>query len=197
MYVLLAINPGTREMGWAVFCGETTPDQVVRLDEASTGMAQRGPGQGPGNGAAHPLWRIMETGVIVAHQRPRMLDVSQRIKAMETELDRMAKLWHPAEVACGKPYGLQLPDPQQRVEMLTDTLEAWAGTHLLSLHSYSFKKIRDAISGRGGGTREELTYAVMTRWGLLGEEKTTSEWSAIAVGDYHLGHVPKADEVLV
>ena len=46
MYVLLAINPGTREMGWAVFCGETTPDQVVRLDEASTGMAQRGPGQG-------------------------------------------------------------------------------------------------------------------------------------------------------
>ena len=56
----------------------------------------------------------------------------------------------------------------------------------MPFYPYSLREIRAAIIGRANSAREELAYAVMTRWGLLGEVKTTHEWNAIAVGDYHL-----------
>ena len=43
-----------------------------------------------------------------------------------------------------------------------------------------------ALSGRANASKDEMAYMIMTRWGLLGEGKSTHEWNAIAVGDYHL-----------
>lgn len=71
--------------------------------------------------------------------------------------------------------------------MLGRAMNLWARSHDLPLHSYPPREIRTSLIGRANAGKEELTYAVMTRWGLLGEEKTTQEWNAVAVGDYHLG----------
>jgi Holliday junction resolvasome RuvABC endonuclease subunit len=128
----------------------------------------------------------VETGVIVARDRARRLQVSQRIQAIRGELSRIAQEWGPHEVACGKPPALQLPFQRQGIEMLGTTLERWAEEFNLPLYCYLIREIRVATLGRASATREELAYAVMTRWGLLGMGKSSHEWCAIAVGDYHL-----------
>ena len=61
-----------------------------------------------------------------------------------------------------------------------------AREHKLRMCCYPHRDIRSALSGRPNAAKEELAYAVMTRWGLLGTGKSTYEWNAIAVGDYHL-----------
>ena len=71
--------------------------------------------------------------------------------------------------------------------MLGRTMGLWAQSHDLPLSFYHPREIRTSLIGRANAGKEELTYAVMTRWGLVGEEKTTHEWNAVAVGDYHLG----------
>lgn len=181
MVVLLAIEPSTRKMGWAIFSRE--PSQQVsdrpKYMEISNQQQENLP-------LPHHEWKLAKTGVIVAHDRPRRVEVWERIKAIEIELDRMAKTWHPEEVACGKPSHIQLPYQREGAEMLNSTLYEWARVHKLPLFSYPVREIRTAILGRGNGGKEELTYVVMTRWGLLGEGKSTHEWNAIAVGDYHL-----------
>ena len=186
MVVLLAIDPSTRELGWAVFSTEplrqtsegTTPKEMSIF--SSNGQQKNGM-------QLHPEWRLDETGIIIAHDRPRRVEVSERIKAIENELARMAEAYQLEEVACGKPSQLQLPYQREGVEMLDRTLCEWARARNLPLYSYPLREIRAAIVGRGNGAKEELAYAVMTRWGLLGEGKNTHEWNAIAVGDYHLG----------
>ena len=85
-----------------------------------------------------------------------------------------------------KPSVMQLPQQQAGVAMLSGALERWAQGHNLALNCYNLRDIRVAISGRANAAKDELAYGVMTRWGLLGEGKTTNEWNAIAVGDYHL-----------
>ena len=129
----------------------------------------------------------METGVIIAHHRAWRVEVAARIKAIESELDNMVRKWHPRDVAFGKPPPLQLPQQQQGIDMLSRALELWAQGHYLPLYCYPIREMKVAILGRPTAAKEELAYAAMTRWGLLGEGKTTHEWTAIAVGDYHLG----------
>ena len=72
------------------------------------------------------------------------------------------------------------------VDSPTDSLK-WSVTQVAScrlLHSGdSLAAANTAALGRSKSAKEELAYAVMTRWGLLGELKTTHEWNAIAVGD--------------
>ena len=99
----------------------------------------------------------------------------------------MANSWRPHVVACGKPSVTQLPRQQEGIEMLTHTLKRWAQQRGLPLHSYPLRDIRAALLGRANAAWEELAYAVMTRWGLVGESKSAHEWNAIAVGDYHVG----------
>ncbi len=186
MVVLLAIDPSTRELGWAVFSSEplrrdSEPTTLEEMSKFSSNGHQN-------NGIhPHPAWNLDETGIIIAHDRPRRVEVSERIKAIENELARMAEVYQFEEVACGKPSQLQLPYQREGVEMLDRTLYEWAQSCNLPLYSYSLREIRAAIVGRGNGGKEELAYAVMTRWGLLGEGKNTHEWNAVAVGDYHLG----------
>ena len=70
---------------------------------------------------------------------------------------------------------------------MVNALDRWSKGHGLPLYPYLIREIRTQLLGRSKSAKEELAYAVMTRWGLLGELKTTHEWNAIAVGDYHLG----------
>ncbi len=196
MVVLLAIDPSTHTAGWAVFLNEGPggPAEGGSPTSSSTAPSRDVPTSGQDSPAhrtascpAHSQWQLVETGVIVAYDRSHRPDIKHRIKAIEGELDKTAFRWQPNEVAYGKPPQLQLPHQQEGMELLKQSLEQWARHHNLPIHCYSVREIRCALVGRANGAKQELVYAVMTRWGLLGEGKTTPEWNAIAVGDYHLG----------
>ena len=186
MVVLLAIDPSTRETGWAIFTKEKSlavHDVAGWGEMSSSFQSSRDQGE---KVSAHPRWKLVQTGMIVPHSRPQRVLVEDRIKAIGVELDRMVETWGPQDVACGKPSFMQLPHQQEGAEMLHRALERWAREHGLPLYPYPIREIRVAILGRANPGREELAYTVMTRWGLLGEGKSTHEWNAIAVGDYHL-----------
>ena len=187
MFVLLAIDPSTRETGWAVFSSEAFHQGqrvTAKQGELSSPLSRVSQEESL---QADPQWKLKGTGVIVVHDRSRHVEVAARIKAIEEELDSMAETWNPHEVACGKPSLMHLAHQQAGVKMLVHALERWAEVRNLPLHSYTSREIRTAILGRCNAAREELVFAVMTRWDLLGKGKTTHEWNAIAVGDYHLG----------
>ena len=177
MAVIISIDPSTTVTGWAVFSHEPLEPEDAPRDGPPALTFPTSPIES---------WLLVETGIIIAHNRPKRVEVSERIQAINDELTRMVGEWGPIEVACGKPTALQLPYQQQGLEMLSVTLENWAAELGLSYHVYQIREVREALLGRANATKEELSYEVMNRWGLLGIGKSSHEWCAIAVGDYHL-----------
>ena len=184
MSVLLAIDPSTKEMGWAIFDGKAKP-RSVRSDNDAKKATPSGTGLAA-SGSCRTAWELVESGVIVAQSRAHPREVSERIEVIQHELDKIAKTWDPQDVACGKRSLIQLPAQQMWMDMLAQALEQWANMRKLALRCYNLKDIRASVVGRTNVAKEELNYAMMTRWGLLGQGKTTQEWNAIAVGDYHI-----------
>ena len=87
-------------------------------------------------------------------------------------------------VAHSQPSGIHWPVPA--LELLDAALLEWSGRHRLRLHAYTAQEVRTAVAGHPNASREELAYAVMASLGLIGRAKTTHEWEAIAVGQFHL-----------
>ena len=92
-------------------------------------------------------WDLLETGVIVAQQRPHRLEVAERIKTIEGALDKMTEKWHPRAVACGKASVMQLPHQREGAELLNGALERWAAARGLPLYCYPLKEIMSSIGG--------------------------------------------------
>jgi Holliday junction resolvasome RuvABC endonuclease subunit len=147
--VLLALDTGVRETGWAVFKD--------------------------GN--------IEATGFIKVSSRHR-IDAADRVKHLVKCLDDLVEQWDPATVACCQPTGIGWRVPA--LELLDSALADWSRRHWLGLYAYSAQEVRTAVAGHPNASRGDLGYAVMVRFGLIGHSKTTHEWEAIAVGDYHL-----------
>ena len=147
MVILIAIDPSTRETGWAIFSKEKSvrPNKTLMPGEVPSPRSPIHLGQSDRH---HTQWEILETGSILAHHRPQRVEVTARIKAIEAELDRMAARWQPKEVACGKPSLMQLPNQREGSEMLSRSLELWAQGHSLPIYSYPLRQIRAAILGR-------------------------------------------------
>jgi Holliday junction resolvasome RuvABC endonuclease subunit len=99
-------------------------------------------------------------------------------------LDELVARWQPGEVACCQPTGIGWRMPA--LDLLDAALARWSGRHRLCLFAYTAQEVRTAVAGHPNASRVDLGYAVMTRFGLIGQGKTTHEWEAIAVGDYHL-----------
>ena len=165
MAVLLVIDPSIRETGWAVFAKDAppksgnpntdeTPGTSPRLDPEPGGQAQAG-------------WRILETGVISIPSRTQAVDVAGRILVVESELDKLAEVWRPQELACIKQSLVHLPQRRLGIEMLSEALARWAEERAMPIFSYHLREIRAAISGRANCRKDELAYNVMTRCGLL------------------------------
>ncbi len=186
MVILLAIDPTTTRTGWAIF-PESPP---VRESSDVKGIVATSslPLLGQPDGLGSPLhWQVTKTGVIIAHDRARCVQIEERIVTTQAQLDLVIDTWHPAEIACGRPSIILLPGQKAGMDLLVNALDRWSKGHGLPLYPYLIREIRTQLLGRSKSAKEELAYAVMTRWGLLGELKTTHEWNAIVVGDYHLG----------
>ncbi len=147
--VLLAIDAGLRETGWAIFrCGEP-----------------------------------VTTGVIVVPGR-RRVDAKVRVAHLVQCLDDLVNEWSPVAVVCSQPSGIHWPVPA--LELLDAALTEWSEQRRLTAYTYTAQEVRLAIAGHPNVSRDRLAYAVMVRLGLIGQGKTTHEWEAVAVGDYHL-----------
>ncbi len=173
---LLAIDLSVREMGWAFFSTENSPDSG-EVNPASDAKRFRGQ-----EGCA---WRIVDTGAMDQKCGSKRTNLPQRLENIKKELERMALLWRPAEAACGRQSLLHLPQRKESVEALGQVLAEWAKDHDIRLFVYPLKDVRTAMLGRANAGKEELAYTVMTRWGMVGTGKSTHEWTAIAIGDYH------------
>jgi len=147
--VLLAIDAGLRETGWAIFrCGEP-----------------------------------VTTGVIVVPGR-RRVDAKVRVARLVQCLDALVDEWRPGGVVYSQPTGIHWPMPA--LELLDAALTEWSEQRRLTAYTYTAQEVRLAIAGHPNVSRDRLAYAVMVRLGLIGQGKTTHEWEAVAVGDYHL-----------
>ena len=182
---VLAIDSNRKEMGWAMFSGGVAHQGLDAVNQTKVPSPTFDACQDENVETQGP-WTLVKTGAIVIHDRARPGEVSARIENIEAELNRMAEDWPLQEVACGKPSPIRFPGPRQGIEMLDSSLKQWARWHDLPLHFYTHREIVKAILGRANAARADLAYAMMTRWSLLGIVKTTREWNAIAVGDYHL-----------
>jgi Holliday junction resolvasome RuvABC endonuclease subunit len=150
--VLLAIDAGLRETGWAIFrCGQPV--------------------------------RLRRTGVIVVPGR-RRVDAKVRVAHLVQCLDALVEEWGPGAVVCSEPSGIHWPVPA--LELLDAGLTEWSERRRLRVYTYTAQEVRLAIAGHPNVSKDQLAYAVMVRLGLIGQGKTTHEWEAVAVGDYHL-----------
>ena len=173
---LLAIDLSVREMGWALFSSEENPESGGAVHGPYT---KRLPGQ-EGCG-----WKIVNTGAVDPKCGSKHTKMPERLENIKKELERMAQLWRPTEAACGRQSLLHLPQRKENVEALGKVLDEWSREHDIRLFIYPMKDVRIAMLGRANAGKEELAYTVMTRWGMVGTGKSTHEWTAIAIGDYH------------
>ena len=123
------------------------------------------------------------TGVIGIPGR-RGMGAPARLRHLTQDLDRLVEQWQPIAVAHSLPSGIHWPVPA--LELLDCALKEWCQRHQLSLFPYSTQEVRTALTGHPNATREDLAYAVMLSLELIGQSKTTHEWEAVAVGQYHL-----------
>lgn len=151
--VLLALDIGVRETGWAVFQNE----------------------------------RVETTGVVVVPSH-RRVNAASRVEHLIKSLDGLVAQWRPDVLACCQPSGIRWRVPA--LELLDTALADWSRQHQLCLYAYTPQEVRTAIAGHPNASRDQLGYAVMVRFGLIGHSKTTHEWEAIAVGHYHLTQRP-------
>ena len=173
---LLAIDLSVREMGWALFSSEERPE---------LGGAVHGPYTNRLPGQEDCGWKIVNTGAMDPKCGSKHTKLPERLENIKKELERMAQLWRPTEAACGRQSLLHLPQRKENVEALGRVLDEWSKEHDIRLFIYPMKDVRIAMLGRANAGKEELAYTVMTRWGMIGTGKSTHEWTAIAIGDYH------------
>ena len=127
------------------------------------------------------------TGVIGLPAR-RGIKARDRLTHLIEGLDALVEQWRPEMVVHSQPSGIHWPVPA--LELLDAALLEWSGRHRLRLYAYTAQEVRTAVAGHPNASREELAYAVMAGLGLIGQAKTTHEWEAIAVGQFHASRAP-------
>ena len=125
---------------------------------------------------------IRATGSIALRSRHR-IDASTRVEHLVDALDQLVAEWQPEAVACCQPTGIGWKIPA--LELLDAALSDWSTRHQLCLYSYTAQEVRTAVAGHPNASRGDLSHAVMVRFGLIGQSRTTHEWEAIAIGEYH------------
>ena len=155
---LLALDAGTRTTGWAVFHGY----------------------------APH------QTGLItIRRRRPQRSaadapdDAASRIPRLLAELDTLAAQHTPDAIALSRPNSPGAT-ASAALDALAAALDDWAQQAGIPLTPYPAAEVRRAVAGHPRAAPPALAHAVMTALNLLGARKSTPEWTALAVGAYHL-----------
>ena len=159
---LLALYPGVRQTGWAIF----------RV----------------GDGPLPSGWAVAASGIVSLKTRQRV-GPEERISHLLATLSEIALRWQPGCAVLSRPGGLTLGAPGR--EELDAALQAWADDMGLPLTGYSAPEVRSAIAGRPNASKDALAHAVMLHLELIGQNRAAAEWEAIAAGCHHLQWLAK------
>ena len=118
---------------------------------------------------------------------PVRVEPSHRISNHLEVLDAICARWHPACVVYSRAGGMNWGTPG--LQLLEDALQKWADERDLSIGGYSAQEVRVAVAGTPNASRDALAFATMQRLRLIGQDRSSSEWEAVAVGHYHLESV--------
>jgi len=130
---------------------------------------------------------VEATGIIAIPSRQR-IDAAVRVSHLIDSLDALVGQWDPDSVACCQPTGIGWKVPA--LQILDAALTQWSERNRLCVYAYTTQEIRASVAGHPNASTGDLGHAVMMRFGMIGQSKTTREWEAIAVGDYHLTRGP-------
>lgn len=127
-----------------------------------------------------------QTGLITIRRRPQHAadDAASRIPRLLAELDALAAQHTPAAIALSRPNPPGAAAPA--LDALATALDRWAQQAGIPLTPYPAAAVRRAVAGHPRAAPPALAYAVMTALNLLGARKSAHEWTALAVGAYHL-----------
>ena len=120
----------------------------------------------------------------------RLVDANTKVGHLVQCLDALAQKWRPGVVVYSQPSGIHWLLPA--LELLDTALAKWSGRRNLAVYAYTAQEVRAAIAGHPNIRSEELTFAIMSKLGLVGQAKSTHEWEALAVGHYHASRVGAA-----
>ena len=125
------------------------------------------------------------TGVITIRRRPHCHDdAAARIARLLTELDGLLTQHRPAAIAVSRPAAPGAAAPA--LAALAAALDDWAHHAAVPLTPYPAAAVRRAIAGHPRAAPQSLAFSVMNALNLLGAGKSAPEWTALAVGAYHL-----------
>ena len=125
---------------------------------------------------------VAATGV-VGLKISRKVEAEVRISRQLEALTAVTSRWRANCVARSKPGGVNRGEAG--LERLDASLRDWAGRLGLPLFDYASRDVRSGIAGRPNASRDAQCYAIMHKLGLIGQNRATAEWEAIAVGYYH------------
>ena len=149
---------------------------VERLLAVETGVRKSG-------------WAVFQDGKVQASGvvemlSPHRLAPEVRIDYLMAALDDLTGRWRPHAIVLSRPDGIHRT--VRALDLLNKRLSCWLSGQAARMAIYSTKEVRVAIAGHPKPTSDHLSYAIMRRLGLIGEDRATEEWAAIALGHYHL-----------
>jgi Holliday junction resolvasome RuvABC endonuclease subunit len=160
-HALLALYPGLRQTGWAVFAPRHDRRRDDRQDDPP----------------------VAASGVIALKTR-RKVEPTERIAYQLEALNGITAQWRPGCAVRSEAGGMNWRVPGR--DQLEQALLGWTDSTGLPLIVYAAPEVRAAVAGQPNASKDALGYAVMLRLGLIGQSRATAEWEAIAVGYYHL-----------
>ncbi len=125
---------------------------------------------------------LSASGIIATAGRAESAKI--RIANLLRALDELVERFAPDEVAWCQPTGLRWDVPA--LALLETELARWARRAGRPLTPYPSATIRQGVAGHARASRQSLAFAAMTALGLVGVDKSTHEWEAVAAGAYHL-----------
>ena len=128
-----------------------------------------------------------QTGLITIRRRPHHAadDAASRIPRLLAELDNLAAHHAPTAIAVSRPNPPGAT-ASAALSALATALDDWAQQAGIPLTPYPAAEVRRTVAGHPRAAPPALAYAVMSALNLLGARKSPHEWTALAVGAYHL-----------
>ena len=125
---------------------------------------------------------VAASGVVGLKAR-RKMEPSDRIAHQLDALSAVAARWQAVCAVRIKADGINWRVPG--LEQLDEALHSWADDLGIPLLDHTTREVRTAVAGQPNASRDAVCYAIMHRFGLIGQSRATAEWEAIAVGYYH------------
>ena len=161
--VILAIDPGSREMGAALFKN----GKLLETSSFHLGRGDRLQRSYHGMEMLHGWFQ----SILVGSVNYRWTDLVYESPAYFT----------PREPGQARPI--------QALERMVGMLEYWALIRGMRVFGYNVATVKTGVIGRANATKEEVEVVMRNEYNLHGQSHPSHIWDALAVGTYHLSQL--------